>query len=248
MINMVIAANWKMNIGWQKAQEFLAEFNSLVKKEERGHFVFFPPASLSGLFQKESFYWGGQNIHHSARGAWTGENSAQTFKEMGADFCLLGHSERRSLGETDREVESKFYLALKLALKPFLCIGESANQISHKESFLKKQICWIKNQKEYSSLCEKPSAGLKHCPFVIAYEPLWAIGSGHSPSCKEIDKTTCFIKEYLAIPSVLVFYGGSVNEILAKEISSSSYLDGLLLGSASLNPQTLYSIYKKTSV
>jgi len=248
---MIIVGNWKMNMGFRQAVKFLAHFNRLIKEKELGCFIFFPSAPLSLLFQKEGFYWGGQNVYHQPEGAWTGETSAKTLKEMGASFCLLGHSERRYvLGESDVEVEKKFHLLLWLALIPVLCIGENLSDRFEKTKILQKQLSWIKNYKKYQNLPWKPEQlpqMFKHIPLIVAYEPLWSIGTGDIPSTQEIDEAAQFIKEYLSLPSVQVFYGGSVDKNTAKKFSGCSFIDGLLVGGASLDPDHLYSIYQESN-
>ena len=247
---MIVAGNWKMNMGFQTAVQFLSHFNSLIdKKQELEHFIFFPPACLSALFQKESFYWGGQNVHHKKEGAWTGETSAKTLKEMGASFCLLGHSERRYIfGESDVEVEKKFSLLQELALIPMLCVGESRSDRFDKKKILKKQLSWIKNYEKYQKLPWKADLlppAFQNIPLVIAYEPLWSIGTGDTPSAQETDETAQFIKEFLSLPSAKVFYGGSVDQKTTGHFSNCSFIDGLLVGGASLEPYKFYNIYQQ---
>ena len=248
---MIVAGNWKMNMGFQQAIDFLSRFNQLTDKEkDREHFIFFPPASLSALFQKENFYWGGQNVYHQAEGAFTGETSAKTLKEMGAGFCLLGHSERRwTFGETDAEVEKKFSLLQELALIPVLCVGENLADRFDKQKTLKIQLSWIKNYKKYDKLPWKSDhlpPAFQDIPLIIAYEPIWSIGTGDTPSAQEIDETAQYIKEYLSLSSIRMFYGGSVHKNIAKDFSSCSSIDGFLVGGASLDPDHFYSIYQQS--
>ncbi len=248
---MIVAGNWKMRMGFQQAIQFLGAFKKLTDKSGQWeNFIFFPPACLSLLFQKESFYWGGQNVYHQPEGAWTGETSALTLKEMGASFCLLGHSERRYVfGESDAEVEKKFQLLQELALIPVLCVGENLADRSNKAKILRQQLSWIKNDEKYKSLpwkSEQIPTAFKNIPLIVAYEPLWSIGSGDTPSAQEANETAQFIKEYLPLPSIKVFYGGSVNKDAAKKISNCSFIDGFLVGGASLNPESLYSVYQES--
>ena len=133
-------------MGYQKALSFLSEFKNLIQQEDIEKFIFFPPAGLSLLFQSESLYWGVQNIYQQKEGAFTGENSAELFKEMGASFCLVGHSERRYLfGETDSEIEKKFSLLQESALIPILCIGEALSERFEKEKHLIKNFLGLSN-------------------------------------------------------------------------------------------------------
>ena len=248
---MIIAGNWKMNMGFQQGLNFLSRFNGLLdKQKERENFIFFPPACLSLLFQKENFYWGGQNVHHKPEGAWTGETSASVLKEMGAAFCLLGHSERRyTFGESDVDVERKFHLLQDTALIPVLCIGESLSDRFEKQKILQKQLVWIKNYEKYKKLPWKPELlppAFQNISLIAAYEPLWSLGTGDTPSLEEISETAQFIKEYLPSHSVKVFYGGSVDQKNTAEFSACSFIDGFLLGGASLDPDRFYNIYQES--
>ena len=249
---MIVAGNWKMKMGFQQALQFLSRFNKLVdKKRELEKFIFFPPASLSLLFQKESFYWGGQNVHHQAEGAWTGETSAKTLKEMGASFCLLGHSERRyTFGESDVEIEKKFSLLQKQALIPVLCVGESLPDRFDKKNFLSRQVSWLKNHKKYQGASPCPANKLapafKNIPFIVAYEPVWSIGTGDTASAQEVDETAQFIKEELSLPQLKIFYGGSLDSKTVKRFTACAFIDGFLLGGASLDPDQFYNIYQQT--
>ena len=246
---MILAANWKMKMGFKQAFQFLSDFNKLTdKKTELEKFIFFPPANLSGLFQKESFYWGGQNIHYQTEGAWTGEISAKVLKEMGASFCLVGHSERRyTFGETEIEIERKFSVLQEQALIPILCIGESLSDRFDKKKILTKQLSWIKNYDKYiNNMPFHPDClptPFKDIPLIVAYEPLWSIGTGDTPSSEEIEETAQFIKNYL--PSVKVFYGGSVDLKNIKDFKKCSSIDGLLVGGASLDPLSFYKLHQE---
>ena len=169
---------------------------------------------------------------------------------MGADFCLLGHSERRYIfGESDSDIEKKFQLLQELALIPVLCIGENLQDRFDKEPVLKRQLSWIKNYNKYQKLPWKPESlpsAFHKIPFIVAYEPLWSIGSGDTPSYQEIGEAAGYIKEYLSYPFLKVFYGGSVNKSMVKNFSGCLSLDGLLVGGASLDPDHLYDIYRQT--
>ena len=246
---MLYIANWKMNQGFEEAQNFLKEFKGLVKSGEQNKFVFLPPALLSVLFQKESFYWGGQNIHVKPKGSFTGENSAQTLLEMGAQFCLLGHSERRyGFGESEAEIEKKFHLLHELGLIPILCVGETASETGSKSTVFKRQLAWLKTFIKYENLPWKPEnrpEEFKTLPFIVAYEPVWAIGTGNTPSAQDL-RTSCeMIKENLP-KGIPILYGGSVNKDNAKEISEQKDIDGFLVGGASLDAKEFYSIYEQS--
>ena len=246
---MILAGNWKMNMGFHQAIQFLSVFNKLMdKKTELENFIFFPPANLSALFQKESFYWGGQNVYYKTEGAFTGEVSAKALKEMGAHFCLVGHSERRyTFGETEVEIEKKFSVLQEQALIPVLCIGESLSDRFDKNKILMKQLSWIKNYKKYESAMpfhpDRLPAPFRNLPLIVAYEPLWSIGTGDVPSSQEVEETAHFIKSYLL--SVKVFYGGSLDVKNIKDFSNCSSVDGFLVGGASIQPQSFYEMYQQ---
>ena len=247
---MIIVANWKMKLGFQESKNFLVQFKSLIAQQpDLEDLIFLPPSCLSMLFQEENFYWGGQNVYSQEEGAFTGETSAKVLKEMGAHFCLLGHSERRHIfGESDAEIEKKFHLLQSLDLIPIVCVGESLDQHSEKEKVLKQQLSWIQKNEKYRSLPwrpEKHPLSFQKIPFLIAYEPLWSIGTGKRPSQEEIHETAQFIKEELSFPELKILYGGSVDEKFAKGFLDSSFVDGFLVGGASLNPKTLYTIYQQ---
>lgn len=243
---MILAGNWKMKMGFNQAVQFLSDFNKLIdRKTELENFIFFPPANLSALFQKESFYWGGQNVHYKTEGALTGEVSAKVLKEMGAGFCLVGHSERRYIfGETEIEIEKKFFTLQEQALIPILCIGESLSDRFDKQKVLTKQLFWLKNYKKYEDKMpfhpDRLPAPFKDIPLIAAYEPLWSIGTGDLPSVQEVDETAQFIKSYL--PKVQVFYGGSLELKNIKDFKKCSSLAGFLVGGASLEPKSFYEM------
>ena len=245
---MIYVANWKMNRGFKEAQNFLMEFKNKIPNQDS--FVFLPPALLSGLFQKENLHWGAQNVFLKSKGAFTGENSASVLKEMGAQFCLVGHSERRySFGETDTEIQRKFDLIHQHQLIPILCIGELIPEKTERDSALKKQLSWLKTYEKYQKLSTdsgRPEA-FKKIPFIVAYEPVWAIGTGKTPDPFEVNETHHKIKEYLQIQNVPVFYGGSVNSENAQAFSQQKHVDGFLLGGASLDLEELNKVYERSS-
>ncbi len=247
---MIYIANWKMNMGYKEAQDFLFKFKNLLKEKENEKFIFLPPAFLSGLFQKGNLYWGSQNIYFKKKGSFTGENSAELLQEMGAQFCLLGHSERRHIfGETDVDIEKKFNLIQEVNLIPILCVGELGHERGDKESVFKKQLSWIRTYGKYQKLPWKPESRpdlFNTVPFIVAYEPVWAIGTGETPSPEEINESHRFIKEYLQFENIPVFYGGSVTKENVQMFSQQKYIDGFLIGGASLNVEEFYSIYKRS--
>lgn len=251
---MLVMANWKMNGGLKQRAEYFSKFNQLVKnKEELQNFIFFPPATLSILFSEEPFFWGAQNFYFKKQGAYTGENSIETFKELGARFCLIGHSERRYIfGESDSDIEKKFHLTQTEGLIPVLCVGETQMEREKKNQVLRKQLNFLKTYQKYKNL---PLSGslrpepFKEIPFIIAYEPLWAIGTGEAASPEEVKEAIHTIKDFLSFhQKALVVYGGSVSHQNVKELTEKGTMDGFLVGSASLNPTEFYSIYKTAKI
>ena len=248
---MLVMANWKMNGGLRQRSEYFSVFHRLVKnKTEQESFVFFPPAPLAGLFSEEPFFWGVQNFHFKLTGAYTGENSLSIFKEMGAQFCLLGHSERRYIfGESDTDIEKKFHLAQSEGFLPVLCVGEQENEREQKAQVLRKQLRFLNTYEKYKNL--PWVAGLRpkpfeDIPFIIAYEPVWAIGTGLTPLPEEVKDSLDLIRSFLAPKKAPVIYGGSVNQNNAAKIAKEGTAEGFLVGGASLKPDEFYAIYKET--
>ncbi len=256
---MICAANWKMSMGHEEARRFLFKFKNMPESAETSRFVFFPPACLAGLFAREDFLWGGQNVYFKGRGPWTGENSLETLEEMGARFCLIGHSERRYIfGESEVEAEKKFHFTHERGLVPVLCAGETAAERGKKAAALRRQLGWIKTCRKYMSLPWKTNRrpkGFESIPFIVAYEPVWAIGSGETPSPAEISEAADLIRGHLSFLSEggagggggsppLVFYGGSVTKENASRLSRSGNIDGFLIGGASLKAEELCAIYR----
>ena len=242
---MIIAANWKMQMDLQSGELFLEEFKKLVQNErERESFLFFPAALLAFLFRKEKFYWGCQNAFHELKGAWTGENSLSVVQELSGDFCLLGHSERRIyFQENEKEMEKKFQLMQKLNMIPVICVGESEKEKKDKEKVLEKQLCWLKKYQEREM--EKQIKGYENVPFIVAYEPVWSIGTGDTPRPSEVNETHSWIKNYFSESCIPILYGGSVKEDNVSSFAKEKFVDGFLVGGASLKAKELYSIYNK---
>lgn len=224
---MIYAANWKMNVNLKQAQDFLYEFEKKVKDQDKKNFIFFVPALISFLFREKNLSWGGQNVNSKLQGAFTGENSLEVLKELGASFCLLGHSERRHLfHESHDEIKNKFYLMKEMGITPVLCVGEKEEERACKTEILTKQLQDFKKEKD----------------FIVAYEPVWSIGTGNTPAPDEINETHKFIKEFI-IDTPHVLYGGSVNSENSVSFSTQKNIDGFLIGSASTKADELYNIF-----
>lgn len=247
---MIYIANWKMSISFQEAKDFLFKFKNFIQKEEKDNFIFLPPALLAGLFGQESLLWGGQNIHWKDQGAFTGENSISTLNQMGAQFCLVGHSERRHVfGETEVDIEKKFHLINEHGLIPILCVGELQHERSKKEQALSKQLKWVTTYEKYQNLPWKKEgkpASFQSTPFIVAYEPVWSIGTNETPSPDEINEAHEFIKSCLNTDSLPVCYGGSVSQKNIQSFCEKKHVDGFLVGRSSLKAEDFYSLYTST--
>ncbi len=230
--------NWKLNKTPQEAQAFLADFKELCPEGALKHFCVFPTDLLGGIFSKESLSWGGQNVYFENTGAFTGESSAQTLKSMGASHCLVGHSERRSIfGETNEILNKKMKNALVQDLTPVFCIGESLEQ---RES-----------GKTFSVLKEQISIGLEGVDLkkiILAYEPVWAIGTGKAATPEMVKEVHDYLRELCEEPDLPLLYGGSVKPVNAAELYEIKNVNGFLIGGASLKADSFCEIFKNMKV
>ena len=248
---MKIYSNFKMNKTSSEVKKYFYEF--VLKKEKLNHtFTFFIPyTSLSlakFLVQGSGIRIGGQNISDEESGERTGDISALMLKDIGTDSVLLGHHERRTkYKESNKEINKKIKLALKNGLEVVLCVGETLterNTLKGKES-LKVQI-----EEALKGLYENELENI-----VIAYEPVWAVGTGVVPNAKEIEKAVHVIRKVIsedfsteAGEKINVVYGGSINTKNAATIGRISTLDGVLVGNASLNGDNLVKIAESLPV
>lgn len=229
---MLIIANWKCNpVSVSKAKELLK-----VKEGENNVEVIICPPYLylpmvvEGI-KNRNIKVGAQNCFWENKGAYTGEVSPLMLSNMGCDYVIVGHSERRSyLNEDSKILNKKIKKALSNNLKVIFCVGESQKERNNGETLkvIKKQI-------------DKGLKGVKNENICIAYEPIWAIGSGSSCLVKDAEKVLDFIKEKR---DVKVLYGGSINEDNALSYIESKF-NGLLIGGASLNPEKFNKIIKQ---
>ena len=240
---MLLAANWKMNLDYEQAKKLSAEFAAMSDKTD-AKLVVFPPALYADLIQgaseQSAVEWGGQSSHPASAGAHTGDISAPMFASMGAKWILAGHSERRQdHGETDSDIAAQVKSGLQAGLMPILCVGETEAQRQAGEAI--------------AIVCAQIKAGLAEVEaaqeVVIAYEPVWAIGTGlvAQPSdIKDMHHAIFeFMKDKLAVsyaPQIL--YGGSVNASNAGEILHLPYVGGALVGGASLKSEAFQAIIK----
>ncbi len=242
--NKIISANWKMNGSMSLINEFNDYFiNNIEKINQSNALIFFPPApyfsSLNNVIRNyHHIYLGAQDCSAYKNSARTGDISASMINELGSHFVLLGHSERRRLfNETNELVSKKIKIALEENLKVMLCIGENEDEKNNNmtKKILKDQIFYSINEN-----CNPLNT-------IIAYEPVWSIGSGLIPEVSEIEEINFFIqntvKEKLKIKdNFKILYGGSVNSKNISNILKSQLIDGVLVGGASLNSKEFIEI------
>jgi triosephosphate isomerase len=202
--------------------------------------------SLSKLLKAKSHQLkielGAQDCFWEGKGAFTGEISAKMLKNLGVKYVIIGHSKRRQiLKETDEMINKKLKAAIKTKLKPILCIGETAEEREERKTFkvLNKQL-----KDELKSICNLQSA---ICNLIIAYEPVWAIGTGNPCKVEDAKEVLLFLKKFthqlINSSTLQLLYGGSVNSKNAKDYIDIGF-DGLLVGGASLNPKEFVEIIK----
>ena len=238
---MYFIANWKMfgGINSLNSLDKVIKFFKLFKKKKFIKIVYCPPNTLINLLSKKvrnsKIYVGAQNCHEKEKfGPFTGSVNTKMLKSVGAKYVIIGHSEVRQKGESNKLINQKIQSAIKSGLKVIFCIGESLQEKKRKSTkkVLTKQIKLgldkIRNKKS----------------IIIAYEPVWAIGSGLIPKPLELFKTINFIKKKLKNNKVL--YGGSVNSKNIHQLNSINNIDGYLIGGASQNSKKFIDIIKKT--
>jgi triosephosphate isomerase (TIM) len=219
-------ANWKLNGDLQFIDQFID--NIKAPKDNSKCVVICPTAiHLNYLMRKKNnFYVGAQNVSEHEEGAYTGEISCNALSDLSIDFCILGHSERRQLfNETNNDVFLKSSKVIDYKIVPIICIGET---LEEKENDKTNDV--LSKQLEDSIPISSNSDNT-----IIAYEPVWAIGTGLTPSLEEINSTHEFIKNHNSkFANYKILYGGSVKANNAKEIVSLLNVDGALIGGASL--------------
>lgn len=245
MRRKVIAGNWKMNMLPNEAISFIENLAPMVKDTENEVILCVPYTDLFYSLltaQNTNIKIGAQNMHFEESGAYTGEVSGQMLKCIGVDYVIIGHSERRQyFAETDETVNKKVKAALKNELKPIICVGETLEQ---RESGKTEEI--ITNQ---TKLALDGVSAQELNNIIIAYEPIWAIGTGKTATSEDANNSIKAIRNELAIlygteaaENVIIQYGGSVKSSNAKELFTTSDIDGGLVGGASLKPDEFAKI------
>ena len=245
MRKKVIAGNWKMNMLPNEAIQFIEELTPLVKDTENEVILCVPYTDLFYALltaQNTNIKIGAQNMHYEEKGAYTGEISAQMLKSINVEYVIIGHSERRQyFNETDETVNKKIKTAFENELKPIVCVGETLEQ---KEEGKTQEIITTQVKLALDGLTPEQVKNT-----IIAYEPIWAIGTGKTAtsedannSIKEIRKKIEEIYGKDIAESVIIQYGGSVKSTNAKELFETSDIDGGLVGGASLKPEEFAKI------
>ena len=237
MRKVIIAGNWKMHKNQAESLAFVQGFKSEIEetKENREIVLCAPFTSLTAMSKQlhgSKIMLGAQNIHWSDEGAFTGEVSGSMLTEIGVDYVIVGHSERRQyFGETDETVNSRLKAAQKYGLKPILCVGETKEQrdAGETENVIVAQL-------------KQDLVDIDQSNLVIAYEPIWAIGTGDTCESTEANRVIGVIRQQLKNKDVSIQYGGSVKPSNVDEIMAQSEIDGALVGGASLTADSFSRI------
>ena len=232
----IIAGNWKMHKTIAEALEFVSDIKDRVNNEKVEAVICAPFTLLKDLKEATkgtSIKVGAQNMHFEEKGAFTGEISPLMLKELDMDYVVIGHSERRQyFNETNETVNKKVLKALEVGIDPILCVGET---LEEREAGNTKDICKVQVEKALENVSKEDIAKV-----VIAYEPIWAIGTGKTATSEDANDVIAYIREVIAnlygelASDVRIQYGGSVKPSNVTEIMSQSDIDGALVGGASL--------------
>ncbi len=239
----IIAGNWKMNKTAKKAVELIDALKPLVAKSKPEVVVCVPYTDLWAVAEAvkgTKIHLGAENVAWADNGAFTGEISANMLKEIGVEYVIIGHSERRQyFGETNESVNKRTIQALKNDLKPIVCVGETLEEREKNKTnrVLKKQIV-------------EGFAGIEDISnVVVAYEPVWAIGTGKTATAEDANKTIAYIRKTFkaiygpeAAKGLRIQYGGSMKPANAKELMAEKNIDGGLIGGAALKAEDFAKI------
>lgn len=236
----IIAGNWKMNKVLSEATSFVEVVKDQIPQPDKVDSVVCAPSlfleRLVNSAQGSHLKTGAQNMHFEENGAYTGEISPVSLKDIGVDYVIIGHSERREMfAETDETVNKKVHAAFKHGLLPIMCCGETLEQ---REAGTTNEIVGSQVEKGLANLSAEEAKQV-----VIAYEPIWAIGTGKSSSAQDADQVCGYIREVVAnvfsqdvADAVRIQYGGSVKPENIAEYMAQPNIDGALVGGASLEP------------
>jgi triosephosphate isomerase (TIM) len=251
MREFLIAGNWKMNLGFEEAETLITQLVEAVDEyelDEGVNVLICPPylmvPSAADIAFDSNLWIGAQNVHHKTNGAYTGEISASMLAEAGAEFCIVGHSERRQyFAETDELINAKVKLLLENEIYAIICVGETIDErrAGHEKDVVRTQLegCLL-------GIGDRDMAKVS-----IAYEPVWAIGTGETATPQQAQEMHAYIRQVLAnlydaelAEEMQILYGGSMNAANAHELLSCPDVDGGLIGGASLKADQFLSIVK----
>lgn len=243
-----VAGNWKMNTSLSEARQLVDDLIPLVTGVDRVRMAVCPPFPyLFGVvdaIQGSPIKVGAQNMHFESHGAFTGEVSGEMLKDVGCTYVILGHSERRHIfGEQDPLINKKVHKALEVGLKPILCVGE---QLEEREAGKTEQVVEAQIK---AGLANITSDQMEH--ITIAYEPVWAIGTGKTATPEQAQEVHRLIRDWLQVhyddglaEKICIQYGGSVKPDNAKTLMDQPDIDGALVGGASLKADSFAGIIK----
>ena len=245
MRKKVIAGNWKMNMLPNEAIDFIQKLTPLVKETENEVIICAPYTDLFYTIlnaQDTNIKIGAQNTHFAEKGAYTGEISGKMLKSIGVEYVIIGHSERRQyFAETDETVNKKIKAAFENNLKPIVCVGET---LEEREKGIAFDIITKQTRLALEGLSKE---NVKNT--IIAYEPIWAIGTGKTATSEDANESIKKIREEISkiygkdiAECVIILYGGSVKSSNAKELFNKSDIDGGLVGGASLDAEEFAKI------
>lgn len=237
MRKKIVIGNWKMNMTRKETKDFLTFMKECIKTKKLDVVFAVPFTSLDvaqKVLEDSSILYGAQNVHFEPRGAYTGEISVEMLKELEVNFCIVGHSERRKyFNETDIDVNKKVKTLLENNISPIICVGETIEERQN-NTHLEKIESQVKK-----AIADVDIRSIQNV--IIAYEPLWAIGTGKTATKDEAEEICSYIRYVVAkvyglsiSDNVRIIYGGSINENNAKEFLESVSIDGALVGGASL--------------
>ena len=242
-----MAGNWKMNKTRDEALQFIYSVNNELPEKEKVESVICAPAILLRCLVKRQgseLRIGAQNMHYAESGAYTGEISPNMLETTGVSYVVLGHSERREMfNETDEAINKKIVAALAHDITPIVCCGETLEQ---RESNQVEEVLGNQIRKAYANL---PSEDVAKT--IIAYEPIWAIGTGKTATADVADETCGFVRSVIremygsnVAEEIRILYGGSVKPSNIEELMSKENIDGGLVGGASLEAESFLKLVK----
>lgn len=242
----LIAGNWKMNMLRDTSVALIHQLLDKSKPSDKVEVAVCPPSvylhDVGAALKGSHIALGAQNMYHTEEGAYTGETSGKMLKDLGCRYVILGHSERRQLmGETDAQVNQKVHAALKVGLVPIVCVGETLDQ---REAGQTTTVVRTQTEGSLAGLTSEQAAGI-----VLAYEPVWAIGTGKTATPAQAEEVHADIRALLTklfgaetAQKIRIQYGGSVKADNAKELLSQPNIDGALVGGASLKADSFLPI------